>query len=224
MRPEGLLIVRELGSGACIPKRGSGDWSSVVTVPSEAGMRDVASGNSWRHFARPRCHRAAARAAGRATKSARSSSSRKMARRSRPRTITWWRVPVEDPGRRAGPKVPDEERKGSRRGWRGMARGSVAQGSSGCNVPHYGRVRQRPRRIAPLRWSEAATTRGEAPRRSGHRNERGTSQRRREDLTLTTKKRPGPLLPQSTPGPGKPPCDPPLQRPSLGPRVRLQSP
>jgi len=27
-------------------------------------------------------------------------------------TMTWCRVPVEDPGRRAGPKVPDEERKG----------------------------------------------------------------------------------------------------------------
>jgi hypothetical protein len=32
---------------------------------------------------------------------------------------------VESAGRRAGPKVPDEERKGSRRGWRGMARGGA---------------------------------------------------------------------------------------------------
>ena len=58
---------------------------------------------------------------------------------------------------------------------------------------HEGRVRQRPRRIAPLRWSGEAATRGEAPRRSRQRKERGTSQRRREDFTLTSNKRPCPL-------------------------------
>ena len=38
------------------------------------------------------------------------------ARRSIPRSLTWWRTPVEDPGRRAGPKIPDEEPKGMRAG------------------------------------------------------------------------------------------------------------
>ena len=33
-------------------------------------------------------------------------------RRSIPRSMTCWGTPVVDPGRRAGPKGPDEERKG----------------------------------------------------------------------------------------------------------------
>ena len=35
-------------------------------------------------------------------------------------TITSWRTPVVDPGQRAGPKVPDEERKASNRGCLGI--------------------------------------------------------------------------------------------------------
>jgi len=36
------------------------------------------------------------------------------------RSMTWCRTPVEDPGRRAGPKVSDEERKPSYRGCLGL--------------------------------------------------------------------------------------------------------
>jgi hypothetical protein len=68
---------------------------------------------------------ASASAARRATKSVRSLSSLKMARRSRPRTITWWRVSGA-----------------SRRGWRGMVSLSVAtecpEAPSPITVqPHY---------------------------------------------------------------------------------------
>jgi len=35
------------------------------------------------------------------------------ARRLIPRRMTWWRTPVVDPAQRAGPKVPDGERKGT---------------------------------------------------------------------------------------------------------------
>jgi len=40
-------------------------------------------------------------------------------RRSILRSMTWWRAPGEDPGQRAGPKVPDEERKGIESGTAG---------------------------------------------------------------------------------------------------------
>jgi hypothetical protein len=39
---------------------------------------------------------------------------------SNPHSMTWCGTPVVDPGRRAGPKGPDEERKASRRGPRDM--------------------------------------------------------------------------------------------------------
>jgi len=58
--------------------------------------------------------------------------------------MTGWRTPVVDPGRRAGPNVSDEERKGIQAGIAGRS-GTIAiidvfdsalQGVSGCNVPH----------------------------------------------------------------------------------------
>ena len=46
---------------------------------------------------------------------------------STPRSMTWCRTPVVDPGRRAGPKGPDEERKGIQPGTAGHG-GTVVVG------------------------------------------------------------------------------------------------
>ena len=59
--------------------------------------------------------------------------------------MTGWMTPVKDPGRSAGPKVPDGEPKGIQAGTAGHS-GTIAiidvfdsalQGVSGGNVPHY---------------------------------------------------------------------------------------
>ena len=49
--------------------------------------------------------------------------------------MTWWRTPVEDPGRRAGPKVPDEERKGIQAGT--VGHGGTALVDLFGNVPDF---------------------------------------------------------------------------------------
>ena len=48
-------------------------------------------------------------------------------RRSIQRTITGWRTPGAAPGRRAGPKIPDEEREGIQAGAAGHGEGGLAR-------------------------------------------------------------------------------------------------
>ena len=57
--------------------------------------------------------------------------------------LTWCRTPVEDPGRRSGPKVPDEKRNGIQAGTAGHAELErtirlikLQRPASSCNVPH----------------------------------------------------------------------------------------
>ena len=50
--------------------------------------------------------------------------------------MTWWSTPVEHPGQGAGPKIPDDERKASRRGQPAYG-GALAEVDVFDNVPQY---------------------------------------------------------------------------------------
>ena len=70
--------------------------------------------------------------------------------RSIPRSMTWWRTPVEDPGRSAGPKVPDEERKGIQPGTAGYG-----ERERFTRLMRFQRLRRRPpRRVQSGRSDE----------------------------------------------------------------------
>jgi len=59
--------------------------------------------------------------------------------------ITWWRTPGEGSGRRAGPKVPDEERNGIQAGTAGHNGGGRAQRDEDGLVPHYSSPKFQPK-------------------------------------------------------------------------------